>query len=67
MVRVISSSSLGFGDYGGSIIDKEVDGLVFEKEYNEAFFQPPVVSQTPLLKGKSLSVTRKPLKKKAAQ
>jgi len=29
MVRIISVSNLGYGDYGGSFSDKEVDGVEY--------------------------------------
>jgi len=32
MVRVISASNLGFGDFGGGISDRCVDGIVWEQD-----------------------------------
>lgn len=57
MVRVISSSALGFGDYGGRFSDVEVDGVSYEQE--ESTKTKEVVKPEPPPKAVKLTGGRK--------
>lgn len=50
MVRVISTSSIGLGDYGGSIQDHEVDGVAYPRDFYPTQSTQGVSSSTPKVK-----------------
>ena len=47
MVRIVATSALGFGDYGCSISDREVDGLSFDE--SERPVKPVIAVAAPVV------------------
>lgn len=69
MVRIVSASSIGLGDYGGSIMDREVDGLWydFDKPVPQPVTAAPIkavaiASGKPLTVNKGVKILSQPAK-----